>query len=159
MKILSQLLATYLRRWRVQRNQAMTVLMKTINRTQKTANRTGRNSTYWRSDTPPPSRTPRHNIMHEQPGPKRTVITNSPFSALELFLSKEIVKELCKCTNLEERRMATSRRKRWNNVSKEELLTYFGLVLLSGSEKQWDVSTRDWFGKISQTLCTRQPCL
>ena len=40
------------------------------------ANRTGRNGTYWRSDTPPPSRTPRHNIIHEQPGPKRTVIAN-----------------------------------------------------------------------------------
>ena len=32
---LSQSLATYLHRWRVQRNQAMTVLMKTMNRTQK----------------------------------------------------------------------------------------------------------------------------
>ena len=52
----------------------------------KTANRTGRNGTYWRSDTSPPSRTPRHNIMHEQPGPKRTVITTSPFSAFKLFL-------------------------------------------------------------------------
>ena len=38
------------------------------------------------------------------------------------------------------------RRKRGNNVSKEELPAYFGLVLLSGSEKQWDVSTHDLFG-------------
>ena len=80
--------------------------------------------------------------MHEWPGPKWTVITNSPFSALELILSEEIMEEVCKCTNLERRRVATSRRKRWNNVSKEELLAYFGLVLLAGSEKQWDVSTR-----------------
>ena len=29
--------------------------------------------------------------------------------------------------------------------SKEELLAYFGLVLLAGSEKHWDVSTRDLF--------------
>ena len=35
----------------------------------ETSNRTGRNGTYWRSDTPPPSRIPRHNTMHEQPGP------------------------------------------------------------------------------------------
>ena len=35
MKTLSQSLATYLRRWRVQKNQAMTVLMKTMNRGQK----------------------------------------------------------------------------------------------------------------------------
>ena len=124
----------------------------------KTANRNGRNGTYWRSDTPSPSRTPRHNIMHKQPGAKQTMITNFPFSAFELFLSEGIVEEVCKCTNLEGRRVATSRRKRWNNVSKEELLAYFGLVLLAGSEKQWDVSTRDWFGKISQTLPTRQPC-
>ena len=110
------------------------------------ANRTGRNGTYWRSDTPPPSRTPRHNIMHEQPGPKRTVIANSPSNALELFLSEEILDEVCKCTNLEGRRVASSRSKRWNNVSKEELLAYFGLVLLAGSEKQWDVSTRELFG-------------
>ena len=41
--------------------------------------------------------------------------------------------------------MATSRRKRWNNVSMEELLAYFGLVSLPGSEKRWDVSTRDFF--------------
>ena len=106
------------------------------------ANRTGRNGTYWRSDTPPP----RHNLMHEQPGPKRTVIANSPSNALELFLSEEILDEVCKCTNLEERRVESSRRKRWNNVFKEELLAYFGLVLLAGSEKQWDVSTRELFG-------------
>ena len=37
-------------------------------------------------------------------------------------------------------------RKRWNNVSKEELLAYFGLVLLAGSEKQWVVSTYHLFG-------------
>ena len=67
----------------------------------ETANWTGRNGTYWRSDNPPSSRTPRHNIMHEQPGPKRTLKTNSPFNALELFLSEEIVEEVCKCTNLE----------------------------------------------------------
>ena len=109
------------------------------------ANRTGRNGTYWRSYTPPPNRTPRHNIMHEQPGPKRTVIANSPSNALELFLSEEILDEVCKCTNLEERRVASSRSKRWNNVSKEKLLAYFGLVLLAGSEKQWDVSTRQLF--------------
>ena len=78
----------------------------------ETANRTGCNDTYWRSDIPAPSRTPRHNIMHEQPGPKRTVITNFPFSALELFLSEEVVKEMCKCTNFEGRRVATNRRKR-----------------------------------------------
>ena len=84
--------------------------------------------------------------MHEQPGPKRTVIANSPSNALELFLSEEILDEVCKCTNLEGRRVASSRRKRWNNVSKEELLAYFGLVLPAGSEKQWDVSTHELFG-------------
>ena len=42
--------------------------------------------------------------------------------------------------------MANSRRKRWNNVSKEELLAYFGLVLIAGYELQWDVSTHDLFG-------------
>ena len=77
----------------------------------KTANRIGCNGTYWRSDTPPPSRIPRHNIMHQQPGPKRTVITNSPFSAFELFLSEEIVEEVCKSTNLEGRRVIISKRK------------------------------------------------
>ena len=102
-----------------------------------TADRTGHNGTYWRSDTPPASRTPRHNIMHEQPGPKRTVITKSPFSALKLFLSEEIVEEMCNCKNLVGRRVATSRRNRWN---KEELLAYFRLALVAGSEKQWDVS-------------------
>ena len=92
--------------------------------------------------------------MHKQPGPKRTVITKSSFSALELFLSEEIVEEMCKCTNLVGRRVATSRRKRWNNVSKEELLAYFGLVLLAGSEKQWDVSTRELFGyDFSNPMC------
>ena len=95
--------------------------------------------------------------MREQPGPKRTVITNSPFSAFELFLSEEIVEEMCKCTNLEGRRVATSRRKRWSNVSKEEPLAYFRPVLLAGSEKQWDVSTRDLFGfDFSNPM---QPCL
>ena len=74
--------------------------------------------------------------MNEQPGPKRTVITTSPFSELELFLTEEIVEEVCKCTNLEGKRLATIKRKRWNNVSKEEFLAYFGLVLLAGSEKQ-----------------------
>ena len=112
----------------------------------KTANRTGRNGTYRRSDTPTPKRTPRHNIMHEQPRPKRTVITNSPFSAFELFLSQEIVEKMCRYTNLEGRGVATSRRKRWNNVSKEKVLAYFGLVLLAGSEKQRNMSTRDLFG-------------
>ena len=103
------------------------------------ANQTGRNGTYWRSDTPTPSRTPKHNITHEQPDPKRTVIANSPSNALELFLSEEILEEVFKCTNLEGKRVASSRSKRWNNVSKEKLLAYFGLVLLAGSEKQWNV--------------------
>ena len=74
------------------------------------------------------------------------MIANSPSNALELFLSEEILDEVCKCTNLEGRRVASSRRKQWNNVSKEELLAYFGLALLAGSEKQWDVSTRKLFG-------------
>ena len=43
------------------------------------------------------------------------------------------------------RRVATSGRKWWNNVSKEELSAYLGLVLLAGSEKQWDLSTRELF--------------
>ena len=105
----------------------------------ETANWTGCNDTYWKSDTPLPSRTPRHNIMHEQPSPKQTVIT--PFNAFKLFLLEEIVKEVCKCTNLEGRKVATSRKKAGNNVSKKELLAYFGFVVLAGSEKQWDVST------------------
>ena len=74
----------------------------------KTADRTGRNGTYWRSDTLPPSRTPKHNTINEQPGPKQIVITNSPFSAFELFLSEEIVEEVCKYTNLDGRRVETS---------------------------------------------------
>ena len=45
------------------------------------------------------------------------MIANSPSNALELFLSEEILDEVCKCTNLEGRRVASSRRKRWNNVS------------------------------------------
>ena len=32
--------------------------------------------------------------------------TNSPFTAFELFLSEEIVIEVCKCTNSEGRRVA-----------------------------------------------------
>ena len=51
-----------------------------------------------------------------------------------------------KCINLEGRGVETSRRKRLNNVSQEELLAYFGLVFLAGSEKQWDVSTGDLLG-------------
>ena len=129
----------------------------------KTADRIGRNGTCWRSDTPPSSRTPKHNIMHEQPGPKKTVITNSPFSAFELILSEKIVEEVCKCTNLEGTRVATRRRKRRNNLSKEELLAYFGLVLLAGSEKQWGVSTRELFGydfsnNVQNVQCARQSC-
>ena len=53
------------------------------------------------------------------------------------------MEEVCKCTNVERKRASTSRKKRWNNVSKEELLAYFELVLLADSRKQWDVSTRD----------------
>ena len=83
--------------------------------------------------------------MYEQPGSKRTMITNSPFSASKLFLSEEIVEEVCKCTNLEGKKVTTIRRKQWNIVFKEKLLAYFGLELLAGSEKQWVVSTRELF--------------
>ena len=65
------------------------------------------------------------------------MVTNSPTSAVELFLSKEIVEEVCKCTK--ERRVATSTGKQGKNVSKKELVAYFGLVLLVGCERQWDV--------------------
>ena len=88
--VLSRLLATYLRRWRVQRNQSSESSSDEDSEPQtKTANQTGRNGTYWRSDTPLPSGTRRHNILHEQPCPKRAVITSSSFSAFELFLSED----------------------------------------------------------------------
>lgn len=37
-------------------------------------------------------------------------------------------------------------RKEWKNLSKDELMTFIGLVILAGSEKNWDVPIRDLFG-------------
>ena len=109
----------------------MTVLIKTMNRTQKLL--MGLVAMAHIGDRIPLLQVESRgiNIMHEKPGPKRKVITNSPLSAFELFLSEEIVEEVCKCTNLEGRRVATSRRKRWSKVSQKEVLAYFRLVLFS----------------------------
>ena len=52
-----------------------------------------------------------------------------------IALLPEIVKKLCKCTNLEVRRVATSTGKHRNNVPNEEIFAYFGLVLHAVSKK------------------------
>ena len=57
------------------------------------------------------------------------------------------MKEMYKCTDLDGRRVATSRGKHWKKVSKEEFLVYSGLVLLADCEKRWDLSVRGLFGK------------
>ena len=125
----------------------------------KTTNRTSRNGTYWRSDAPPPSRTPRHNIMHKQPGPKRTLITNSPFSAFELFLSEEIVEEVCKCTNLEGRRVATVKESGGTMYPRKNFSLILGLYFLLALKSSGKYQRTICLVIISQTPCTRQPCL
>ena len=109
-------------------------------------NRVGRNGTYWSENPPPPSRTQRHNILRQNAGTKSGVQTYSPRDAFKLFLTEEIIEEVCRCTNLEGKRVATSKRKKWKTLSKEEVSAYLGLVILAGCERQWDVPTRELFG-------------
>jgi len=88
MKILSQSLIIYLHDLTVQRNHAMRILMNSIVEELLT----GQIATVFIAmpvpTIPHASRSPRHNILRERRYPKRTVITNSQTSALQLFLQK-----------------------------------------------------------------------
>uniref|UniRef100_UPI00358EDC05 piggyBac transposable element-derived protein 4-like n=1 Tax=Myxine glutinosa TaxID=7769 RepID=UPI00358EDC05 len=108
--------------------------------------RTGCNGTCWSENPPTEKETPSRNVLREQSGPANGITTRSPKDAWDLFVSDNMLEEICKCSNFEGRRTATLKKKVWKNISKNELVAFFGICLLAGYEKSWDVSIRELFG-------------
>lgn len=74
------------------------------------------------------------NIMHTPPGPTRYARKNvdGPLSAFQLFVRKALVAEILKWTNKEGRLIGSDN---WKDVTEEEFLCFFGLLILSGVYK------------------------
>ncbi|KAL2087193.1 hypothetical protein ACEWY4_018252 [Coilia grayii] len=47
---------------------------------------------------------------------------------------------------MEGRRVAAGRGRVWKNITKDELMAFIGLIILAGSEKNWDMAIRELFG-------------
>uniref|UniRef100_A0A8C4NHB4 PiggyBac transposable element-derived protein domain-containing protein n=1 Tax=Eptatretus burgeri TaxID=7764 RepID=A0A8C4NHB4_EPTBU len=108
--------------------------------------RTSRNGTNWGENPPLQQRTPRHNIMRNPPGPAPGNTPRSPKHAWDLFVTDNMLEEICKCSNLEGQRAAANKKKVWKDISKNELLAFLGVSLLAGYDKSCDVSIRELFG-------------
>ena len=65
----------------------------------------------------------------------------SPKDVFQVFFSDNIIEEILLCTNLQGRRAATQ----WNVIQMEEFLTFVGIWLLAGVEKNRDLDTRQLF--------------
>uniref|UniRef100_UPI00358F8AC9 piggyBac transposable element-derived protein 4-like n=1 Tax=Myxine glutinosa TaxID=7769 RepID=UPI00358F8AC9 len=108
--------------------------------------RTSHNGTYWSENPPLQQKTPSPKIMRNPPGPAPGNTTMSPKDAWDLFVTDNMLKQICQCSNLEGQRKAASKKKVWKDISKNELLAFLGISLLVGCEKSWDVSIRELFG-------------
>uniref|UniRef100_A0A8C4PWH1 PiggyBac transposable element-derived protein domain-containing protein n=1 Tax=Eptatretus burgeri TaxID=7764 RepID=A0A8C4PWH1_EPTBU len=78
------------------------------------------------------------------PAPGNT--PRSPKHAWDLFVTDNMLEEICKCSNLEGQRAAANKKKVWKDISKNELLAFLGVSLLAGYDKSCDVSIRELFG-------------
>lgn len=108
--------------------------------------RTSRNKTFWAAEPPVKSRTPQHNILQQRMGPVSGIVTTSPKDAFTNFITGNIIEEILKCSNQEGNRIKKAQNKTWKEITKKEFLAFVGIVLLAGSEKQWDVPIRELFG-------------
>uniref|UniRef100_UPI00358F4BCF piggyBac transposable element-derived protein 4-like n=1 Tax=Myxine glutinosa TaxID=7769 RepID=UPI00358F4BCF len=108
--------------------------------------RTSRNGMYWSKNPPPQRKTLISNIMKKQPGPAPGNYAMSPKDAWDLFVTGDILEEICMCSNLEGQRTSAIHNKVFHDISKKELLAFLGLSLLAGYEKNWDVPIRELFG-------------
>ncbi|XP_056869731.1 piggyBac transposable element-derived protein 4-like [Takifugu flavidus] len=100
---------------------------------------------YWNENPPTHGRTKSHNILRSCPGPTPGSVAVSPKDAWDKFISDNIIEEVLECTNLEGRRAAAVKGKRWKSIDKEEFLALIGLTLLAGGDKSWDVALRVLF--------------
>lgn len=105
----------------------------------------GRDGTQWSKTPPPMSRIRAHNVMKIPPGPVKGTVTVSPKDAWDYFISQRMLDEIVHCTNLEGRRIASIMKKNWHNVTCEEMNAFFGLLILAGVGRNWDVSIRELF--------------
>ena len=72
-----------------------------------------------------------HNGMHIKPGPTRFATRNvdSPLSAFQLFMRDPVLNEIEKWTKIEGKNVFADN---WKNISRDELLCYFGIMILIG---------------------------
>lgn len=114
--------------------------------TQTQSDRMSKRGSYWSEHPPPPQgRTRSHNILRSCPGPVPGSTSISPKDAWDMFISDNIIDEVLKCTNLEGRRTAAAKGKKWRSIDKEEFMAFIGLTLLAGGDKSWDVALRELF--------------
>ena len=79
----------------------------------------------------PQGRPPACNILHSSAGPSRDVVARAmtPSESFNCFLTDEIIGIVVRCTNEEGYRVF---QEQWKDTTREEILTYLGLLLLAG---------------------------
>ena len=79
----------------------------------------------------PQGRPPACNVLHSGAGPTREVAVRAltPCESFTCFLTEEIIGIIVRCTNEEGNRVF---RAQWKNTSRDEILTYLGLLILAG---------------------------
>uniref|UniRef100_UPI00358F5BBC piggyBac transposable element-derived protein 4-like isoform X1 n=1 Tax=Myxine glutinosa TaxID=7769 RepID=UPI00358F5BBC len=108
------------------------------------------NGMCWRASPPLQRKTLSHNIMRRHPGPVPTKHAMSPKDAWSIFIGSNMLQEIAMCTNQAMRRGSVKTKLVPSEVSENELQAYFGLNLLAGYERSWDVPIRELF---SEHLC------
>ena len=103
--------------------------------------RNGKDGTYWSSTSSPQGKFRSHNVIRSTLSTVLSSEVYTPKSVFELSISGNIVEEILLCTNLQGRRASQE----WKHVSKEEVMAFIGVLLLTGAEKNWDVDIRKLF--------------
>jgi hypothetical protein len=119
-----------------------------VHRTANDKTRKAKNGTYWDKDPPPSSQTLNHNIVRFSQGPARSANCGTSLSSFDTFIDEFMLDEICHCTNLEARRVADQRSKKWRALNAEELRAFIGILINAGVEKSWDVAAEELFNSM-----------
>lgn len=100
---------------------------------------TGSNGFKWKLTSPSKTKTFCHNIIRFSHGLKQKYHIVSILDCWDLFFTNDMLQEILNCANREARRYYYSQRQKpWKDIDK--LNAFFGLRLLAGVEKQWDIA-------------------
>lgn len=94
----------------------------------------------WEENSLRAGRLPQRNIMNLRTRSNENKTTVSSKDAFNLFITKDIIEEICICANREGKGI---RNKNWREIDPEEITAFIGLLMFAGVEKNWDVSIRE----------------